>query len=56
MESPEAKRNIAEAHTLLAGLRERLLQVEQQHPELEQAIERLEAALSALTVQTGGML
>ncbi len=44
--------NVTEAHRLLKGLRERL----DRHPELERAIEKLEAALNELTVKTGGML
>ncbi len=44
--------HVSEAHRLLQGLRERL----DQHPELEQAIEQLEMALSILAVKTGGML
>ncbi len=51
-----ASGQIAGAHTLLQGLRARLTKVEQQHPELEEAIRRLEEALDTLTVQTGGML
>jgi predicted component of type VI protein secretion system len=47
-----AVENLTEAHRLLNGLRERL----DRHPELEQAIEKLEMALSQLTVKTGGML
>ena len=56
MATEDAKQNISEAHTLLASLRDRLLKTEQRHPELEDAIQRLESALNALTVQTGGML
>jgi hypothetical protein len=33
-----------------------LAQTEQRHPELEESISKLEAALNLLTVQTGGML
>lgn len=44
--------NIADANELLKSLRERL----GEHPELEQAIVKLEMALSALTLQTGGLL
>ncbi len=43
---------VAEAHQLLKTLRERL----DQHPELDEAITKLELALSALTLQTGGLL
>lgn len=48
----KAAQHVAEAHHLLKGLRERL----DRHPELDEAIERLEMALSALTIKTGGML
>jgi hypothetical protein len=48
----EATQNIAEAHRLLTTLRERL----DRHPELEQAIEKLEMALSTLTIKSGGLL
>ena len=48
----QAAQHIAEAHSLLTALRERL----DRHPELEEAIEKLEMALSALTVKTGGLL
>lgn len=44
--------HVGEAHRLLQGLRDKL----DQHPELEQAIEQLEMALSILAVKTGGML
>jgi predicted translin family RNA/ssDNA-binding protein len=47
-----AVQNVAEAHRLLKRLRERL----DKHPELEQAIEKLERALNELTLKTGGML
>jgi predicted translin family RNA/ssDNA-binding protein len=47
-----AAQHIAEAHSLLKSLRERL----DRHPELEEAIEKLEMALSVLTVKTGAML
>lgn len=44
--------HVAEAHALLSQLRAQL----GQRPELEAAIEKLELALSALTIQTGGLL
>ena len=44
--------HIAEARDLLHELRGQL----GQHPELEEAIQKLELALSALTIQTGGLL
>ncbi len=54
--NPETQKPVAEhvgeAHRLLQGLREKL----GDHPELEQAIEQLETALSVLAVKTGGML
>jgi hypothetical protein len=53
--SPEPKQaaeHIAEAHELLDQLRGKL----GKHPELEEAIQKLELALSALTLQTGGLL
>ena len=53
--SPESKQvaeNLAEARKLLDQLRSKL----GQHPELEEAITKVELALSALTLQTGGLL
>jgi hypothetical protein len=49
---PNPAENIAAANELLKSLREKL----GQHPELEEAIVKLEMALSALTLQTGGLL
>jgi hypothetical protein len=43
---------VADAHQLLKNLRNQL----GQHPELDEAITKLELALSALTLQTGGLL
>ncbi len=53
-ETPQIKaaEQVADAHQLLKSLQERL----GQHPELEEAIRKLELALSALTLQTGGLL
>jgi hypothetical protein len=48
----EAVQHIREARSLLKSLRDKL----DKHPELEDAIERLEMALSVLTVKTGAML
>ncbi len=48
----QATQHVTEAHQLLKGLREKL----DQHPELDDAIERLEMALSILAIETGGML
>jgi predicted translin family RNA/ssDNA-binding protein len=54
--SPEqqakAAQHLEEAHQLLNGLRKRL----DKHPELEEAILKLETALNLLTVSTGAML
>jgi hypothetical protein len=43
---------LTHAHTLLKSLEERV----GQHPELGQAIHKVEMALAILGVQTGGML
>ncbi len=48
----QATQHLSEAHQMLKSLREKL----DQHPELDDAIERLEMALSILAVETGGML
>jgi predicted translin family RNA/ssDNA-binding protein len=48
----EAKQHLEEAHRLLDNLRTRL----DKHPELEEAILKIETALNLLTVSTGGML
>jgi uncharacterized caspase-like protein len=47
-----AAQHVGEAHRLLEGLRAKL----GTHPELDEAIEELQLALSVLTVKTGGML
>lgn len=49
--SPAAE-HVEGAHTLLKSLQERI----GEHPELEEAITKLEMALSILTVKTAGML
>lgn len=49
---PDATQHIAEAHRLLRALQLPL----DKHPDLEQAIDNLEMALSILTTKTGGML
>jgi hypothetical protein len=49
---PDAAKHIAEAHRLLSGMRLRL----EKHPDLEQAIDNLEMALSILTTKTAGLL
>jgi hypothetical protein len=48
----QAAQHLEEAHQLLNGLRKRL----DKHPELEEAILKLETALNLLTVSTGAML
>jgi hypothetical protein len=48
----QAAQHLQEAHQLLNGLRKRL----DKHPELEEAILKLETALNLLTVSTGAML
>ncbi|MGB6675206.1 MAG: hypothetical protein WBE44_00810 [Terriglobales bacterium] len=59
--APEPKQNpehtpvvehVSSAHELLNALRKRI----GEHPELGEAITKLETALSLLTVRTGGML
>lgn len=47
-----AAEQIAEAHRILSGLRQQL----DKHPDLDEAIAKLEMALSILTTNTGGML
>jgi hypothetical protein len=51
----QAVQHVAGAHHLLTTLREKLGTLEK-HPELAEAITKLEMALSTLTVNTGGML
>jgi len=51
-QQPDAAEHVAEAHRILNGLRGQL----DQHPDLEEAIAKLEMALSILTTKTGGML
>lgn len=48
----EAAQHVADAHKLLNKLQSRL----DRHPELEEAIEELESALSILTIKSGGLL
>jgi hypothetical protein len=48
----EAVQHITEATTLLRTLRQDL----DKHPEIEEAIQKLELALAILTVKTGGLL
>jgi Lon protease-like protein len=49
---PPAVEHVEGAHDLLKALRSRI----GEHPELSEAITRLEMALNALTLNTGGML
>ncbi len=51
-QEPGAAEHVAEAHRILSGLRQQL----DKHPDLDQAIAKLEMALSILTTKTGGML
>jgi hypothetical protein len=51
-EPETAADQLTHAHTLLKSLEERV----GQHPELGQAIHKVEMALAILGVQTGGML
>jgi hypothetical protein len=48
----EAAEHVASAHQVLKALQEKI----GQHPELGDAITRLEMALNILTLKTGGML
>lgn len=48
----QAVEHLAGAHTLLQELRADL----NEHPALEEAIQKLELALSLLTTKTGGLL
>jgi hypothetical protein len=50
----EAAKHVAGARHLLTSLRHKI--GVENHPELEEAITKLEVALSILTVKTGGML
>jgi hypothetical protein len=49
---PPAVEHVEGAHDLLKALRSRI----GEHPELTEAITRLEMALNTLTLKTGGML
>jgi hypothetical protein len=49
-EAPAAE-HVSRAHELLTALRKRI----GEHPELAEAITKLETALNILTVKTGGM-
>lgn len=51
-EHAPAVEHLSSAHELLQALRKRI----GEHPELAEAIVKLETALSILTVKTGGML
>lgn len=51
--SPEsAAQHVADAHGLLKNLREKV----GSHPELDEAIRKLEHALDSLTLNSGGLL
>jgi hypothetical protein len=50
----EAAKHVAGARHLLTSLRHKI--GADAHPELEEAITKLEVALSILTIETGGML
>lgn len=50
----EAAKHVAGARHLLTSLRHKI--GAEKHPELEEAITKLEVALSILTIKTGGML
>ena len=52
LERKPAVEHISGAHELLNSLRKRI----GEHPELGEAITKLETALSLLTLETGGML
>jgi hypothetical protein len=47
-----AAEHVAEAHRILSGMRQSL----EKHSDLEEAIAKLEMALSILTTKTAGML
>lgn len=51
-QTSNAIEQVAEAHRILSGLQQQL----DRHPDLEEAIAKLEMALSILTTKTGGML
>lgn len=50
----EPAQHVAGAHQLLKALNEKIGSIKR-YPELEEAISKLELALSALSVNTGGM-
>ncbi len=55
LRAAQAAQHIAGAHQQLKTLRDRL-GILNKHPELEEALTKLEMALSALSVNTGGLL
>ena len=55
LRAAQAVQHIAGAHQQLKTLRDKL-GILNRHPELEDALTKLEMALSALSVSTGGML
>jgi hypothetical protein len=54
-ESKQAIEHLSRARQLLKSLRERLQDAEH-HAQLDEAITKVELALSALTIKTGGFL
>jgi hypothetical protein len=50
-DSKQAVEHVAGAHSLLKGLQEKI----GEHPEIGQAVQKLEMALAILEVKTGGM-
>jgi hypothetical protein len=52
-DSTPAVQHVATAHQLLKGLSEKFGL--ERHPELQEAITKLELALNELTINTGGM-
>ena len=54
-DSAQAVEHLSRARQVLKGLREKLENAEH-HAQLDEAITKVELALSALTIQTGGFL
>lgn len=52
----DAAEHLAGAHSLLKSLREKTEHLEERHPELDEAIRKLEVALSILSLKTGALL
>ena len=51
IQGQDATTHVVEAHRILSGMPRR-----EEHPDLQEAIAKLEMALSILTTKTGGML